>query len=260
MLSLQASYAAPLILLAQNRQTDRDRVQAEQDRQRAERNLADTEFLAREMAALRIALSEVATRDFVRSELRNLLEDLTAERETEPERDAETPERGRKAPRALGRDATYDGPPCRTPPTPCSMPSARRSRACSTRRSAARSPSSAWSAPSRSTGRRRRDVVVGIDLTTAGLPAQGHAHARRQRRGRPRSRASTDVSRRARRHVGRAARRAAHAAARHGRRAGHPVRAAGVADQGVSRSRRARAASASRRSRPTSRSRWRRTA
>ncbi len=81
MLSLQASYAAPLILLAQNRQTDRDRVQAEQDRQRSERNLADTEFLAREMAALRIALSEVATRDFVRSELRNLLEDLAEERE-----------------------------------------------------------------------------------------------------------------------------------------------------------------------------------
>jgi uncharacterized membrane protein len=90
MLSLQASYAAPLILLAQNRQSDRDRVQAEQDRQRAERNLADTEFLAREMAALRIALSEVATRDFVRSELRNLLEDLTEERaaagEDDPDR------------------------------------------------------------------------------------------------------------------------------------------------------------------------------
>lgn len=78
-LSLQASYAAPLILLAQNRQADRDRVQAEQDRQRAERNLADTEFLAREMAALRIALADVATRDFVRSELRNLLEDLADE-------------------------------------------------------------------------------------------------------------------------------------------------------------------------------------
>ena len=80
-LSLQASYAAPLILLAQNRQTDRDRVAIEQDRQRSERNLADTEFLAREMAALRIAISEVATRDFVRSEIRNLLEDLAAERE-----------------------------------------------------------------------------------------------------------------------------------------------------------------------------------
>ncbi|NMR18999.1 DUF1003 domain-containing protein [Cellulomonas fimi] len=75
--SVQASYAAPLILLAQNRQDDRDRVSLEQDRQRAERNLADTEFLAREMAALRIALGEVATRDFVRGELRNLLEELT---------------------------------------------------------------------------------------------------------------------------------------------------------------------------------------
>lgn len=81
MLSLQASYSAPLILLAQNRQADRDRVSAEQDRQRAERNLSDTEYLAREMAALRIALGEVATRDFVRSELRNLLEELEAERD-----------------------------------------------------------------------------------------------------------------------------------------------------------------------------------
>ncbi len=77
--SVQASYAAPLILLAQNRQDDRDRVGLEQDRQQAERNLADTEFLAREIAALRIALSEVATRDFVRSELRELLEDLRQE-------------------------------------------------------------------------------------------------------------------------------------------------------------------------------------
>jgi len=75
-LSLQASYAAPLILLAQNRQADRDRVSFEQDRQRSERNLADTEYLAREVAALRIALRDVATRDFVRSELRVLLEEL----------------------------------------------------------------------------------------------------------------------------------------------------------------------------------------
>jgi uncharacterized membrane protein len=75
-LSLQASYAAPLILLAQNRQADRDRVTAEQDRDRAERALADTEYLAREVAALRIALGEVATRDFVRSELRSLLDEL----------------------------------------------------------------------------------------------------------------------------------------------------------------------------------------
>ena len=75
-LSLQASYAAPLILLAQNRQDDRDRVAFEQDRQRAERNLADTEYLAREVAALRIAMREVATRDFLRSELRNLVDEL----------------------------------------------------------------------------------------------------------------------------------------------------------------------------------------
>jgi uncharacterized membrane protein len=84
MLSLQASYAAPLILLAQNRQDDRDRVMAEHDRQRGERNLADTEYLAREMAALRLALGEVATRDFVRSEVRNLLEELE-EREKAPD-------------------------------------------------------------------------------------------------------------------------------------------------------------------------------
>ncbi len=83
--SVQASYAAPLILLAQNRQDDRDRVALEQDRQRSERSLADTEYLAREMAALRIALGEVATRDFVRSELRNLLEEMQADRADEPE-------------------------------------------------------------------------------------------------------------------------------------------------------------------------------
>jgi len=75
-LSLQASYAAPLILLAQNRQTDRDRVVGEQDRARDERGLADTEYLTREVASLRIAIRDVATRDFVRSELRALLEEL----------------------------------------------------------------------------------------------------------------------------------------------------------------------------------------
>jgi uncharacterized membrane protein len=76
LLSLQASYAAPLILLAQNRQADRDRVALEQDRSRDERNLADTEFLTREVAALRIALRDTATRDYIRSELRDLLEEL----------------------------------------------------------------------------------------------------------------------------------------------------------------------------------------
>ena len=79
-LSMQASYAAPLILLAQNRQDDRDRVQFEQDRQRAERNLADTEYLAREVVALRIAMEEMATKDFVRDELRDLLKEILDER------------------------------------------------------------------------------------------------------------------------------------------------------------------------------------
>lgn len=76
MLSMQASYAAPLILLAQNRQADRDQVMIEQDRTRDERALAETEFLTREVASLRIALRDTATRDFVRSELRGLLEDM----------------------------------------------------------------------------------------------------------------------------------------------------------------------------------------
>jgi uncharacterized membrane protein len=80
MLSLQASYAAPLILLAQNRQADRDRVQYEQDRGRAERNIADTDYLTRELAALRMAVGDVATRDFLRSELRQLLDDLEERR------------------------------------------------------------------------------------------------------------------------------------------------------------------------------------
>ncbi|RBP66299.1 putative membrane protein [Brevibacterium sanguinis] len=81
-LSLQASYAAPLILLAENRSADRDRVEFEHDRRRAERNLADTEYLAREVAALRIAMREVATRDFIRSELKDLLRELEEERPT----------------------------------------------------------------------------------------------------------------------------------------------------------------------------------
>lgn len=80
-LSLQASYAAPLILLAQNRQDDRDRVQIEQDRQRSERNLNDTEYLAREVVALRLAMKDLASKDFIRAELRALLEDLDREKD-----------------------------------------------------------------------------------------------------------------------------------------------------------------------------------
>jgi uncharacterized membrane protein len=76
LLSLQASYAAPLILLAQNRQADRDRVQYESDRALSERAVADTEYLARELASVRVSLGEVATRDFLRGELQRLLEEL----------------------------------------------------------------------------------------------------------------------------------------------------------------------------------------
>lgn len=79
MLSVQASYSAPLILLAQNRQDDRDRVSQEQDRQVAARSRADMDYLAREIAALRIAMGEVATRDYLRTELRDLLDELRAE-------------------------------------------------------------------------------------------------------------------------------------------------------------------------------------
>ena len=93
MLSLQASYAAPLILLAQNRQADRDRVALEQDRSRDERNLADTEFLTREVASLRLALREQATRDFVRSELRDLLGELEERALIRPLEDKPAPPR-----------------------------------------------------------------------------------------------------------------------------------------------------------------------
>ena len=82
MLSLQASYAAPLILLAQNRQADRDKVQYLEDREMTDRLVADTEYLTREIAALRMALGEVATRDYLRAELRDLADDI-AERLSE---------------------------------------------------------------------------------------------------------------------------------------------------------------------------------
>jgi uncharacterized membrane protein len=93
MLSLQASYAAPLILLAQNRQEDRDRVIGEQDRTANARAHADMEFLAREMASIRMALGEVATRDYVRSELRSLVQDLEDQRTRDDDDDDSGPER-----------------------------------------------------------------------------------------------------------------------------------------------------------------------
>jgi uncharacterized membrane protein len=78
--STQAAYAAPLILLAQNRQDDRDRITLEEDRARAAQTKADTEFLARELAALRLAVGELATRDFIRGELDRLRQELAGDR------------------------------------------------------------------------------------------------------------------------------------------------------------------------------------
>ena len=100
LLSLQASYAAPLILLAQNRQADRDRVQYQEDRGRTDRLIADTEFVMREIASLRIALGEVATRDYLRSELRDLLDDLD-------ERDTRARSKKKKGKPAGGDEASF---------------------------------------------------------------------------------------------------------------------------------------------------------
>ena len=117
--STQAAYAAPLILLAQNRQASRDRLAMEEDRRRAAMQKADTEYLAREIAALRIALGEVATRDFVRAELTRLLEELDesgrrepglreAVRRAEPGRQAAR--RDRRQPQRYERDRAHQRP------------------------------------------------------------------------------------------------------------------------------------------------------
>ncbi len=109
-LSLQASYAAPLILLAQNRQADRDRLAMEEDRRRAAMQKADTEFLARELASLRIALGEVATRDYLRSELNRLTEELddSAHRRLKADRKEQRRQARRQAERADA--AAFDEP------------------------------------------------------------------------------------------------------------------------------------------------------
>src|SRR5690606_1388562 len=87
--STQASYAAPLILLAQNRQDDRDRVALQEDRMRAEQTKADTDYLARELAALRLAIGEVTTRDFLRAELDRLREEVSEKTAPQHRRNAE---------------------------------------------------------------------------------------------------------------------------------------------------------------------------
>jgi uncharacterized membrane protein len=89
--STQAAYAAPLILLAQNRQDDRDRVSLEEDRNRATQTKADTEYLARELAALRLAIGEVVTRDYLRGELDKLRDDLNTKPRRKGNRQAPEP-------------------------------------------------------------------------------------------------------------------------------------------------------------------------
>lgn len=99
-LSLQAAYAAPLILLAQNRQDDRDRVNLEQDRQQSGQQLADTDFVARELAAVRLALGDVVTRDFLRSEFRALLDEDSRDGDNRKDKKAKK-----------GKRAEHDGGP-----------------------------------------------------------------------------------------------------------------------------------------------------
>jgi uncharacterized membrane protein len=75
-LSLQASYAAPLILLAQNRQEDRDNEQLERDRGLAARTQADTEYLARELAGVRLVLADLVTMEDLREQTDAITEAL----------------------------------------------------------------------------------------------------------------------------------------------------------------------------------------
>lgn len=92
LLSLQASYAAPLILLAQNRQADRDRISLDEDRATSERLQADVEYLSREVASLRQALGEVATRDFLRAQLREVTEEVVSRTRAADEDDPGQPD------------------------------------------------------------------------------------------------------------------------------------------------------------------------
>jgi uncharacterized membrane protein len=103
--STQAAYAAPLILLAQNRQENRDRVALEEDRRRADQTKADTEYLARELAALRLAVGEVATRDYLRrelEELRDVLNELQSPQAVEGRDRAGKPETTERRSKKLG--------------------------------------------------------------------------------------------------------------------------------------------------------------
>jgi uncharacterized membrane protein len=118
-LSLQAAYAAPLILLAQNRQDDRDRVNLEQDRAGVAQQRADTEFVARELAAVRIALGDVVTRDFLRSELRAILEELDGDGAT-----AKSGKKKKAKSTAPAPGATRASAPAASPPPADAQPDA----------------------------------------------------------------------------------------------------------------------------------------
>ncbi|AKK05561.1 putative membrane protein [Corynebacterium mustelae] len=84
--STQAAYAAPLILLAQNRQEDRDRIALNEDRRRAFETKSNTEYITRELAGLRLAIGDMVTRDYLRHELEdvhNMLERIEAKLDDE---------------------------------------------------------------------------------------------------------------------------------------------------------------------------------
>jgi uncharacterized membrane protein len=107
-LSLQAAYSAPLILLAQNRQDDRDRVNLDEDRGQARRSAADMEYLAREIAAIRIALGDVVTRDYLRSEISRLDRIDENERERERRQDRQEKERRKEKSKSAPKDSAKE--------------------------------------------------------------------------------------------------------------------------------------------------------
>ena len=115
-LSLQAAYAAPLILLAQNRQADRDRVNLDEDRTQYARTLADTDYLTREVAAIRLSIGDVATRDFIRGELGRVVEDLRGQPSGKTKNKSKRPDRGKNRPEVTPVDLREDTDNVEPPP------------------------------------------------------------------------------------------------------------------------------------------------
>jgi uncharacterized membrane protein len=110
-LSLQAAYAAPLILLAQNRQDDRDRANLAQDRGQNAMLTADAEYLTREVASLRVALGDVVTRDFLRAELRTLLEEFSGHDDSRHDGDSGRGDRPSKGKRKAKNEPKSESKP-----------------------------------------------------------------------------------------------------------------------------------------------------